>query len=208
MGLKLYLVRHGQTLWNQEGRLQGHTDIPLSEAGVEEALQLAPLLEPCRFDFVLTSDLARAVQTTELLLNGQASRPPAEPTSLLREVNFGKWEGLTYAEIRATNEALWKRWLHDPFETAPPGGESLNEAIQRLTQILSRLRARPNGHVLIVAHQTSLQLLLTELLGLPRRHYWKFVVDTGSLSCATVYRDVAALELLNYRPTAPCPLSG
>jgi len=95
--MKIYLIRHGQTDWNIQGRIQGSHDIPLNEAGQRQAEQVAKGMDSRRVSRVFSSTLTRAVETAEKI----GSRQKAEICSMpqLIEVEFGKWEGMTWEEI-------------------------------------------------------------------------------------------------------------
>ena len=85
---RLFVVRHGETVWNREGRIQGHTDVALSDRGMEQARLLAQRLEPVKFDAAYASDLCRASQTASLILEGR--EVPVTPTPSLREYHKGR----------------------------------------------------------------------------------------------------------------------
>ncbi len=143
-----FLVRHGQTDWNELGKLQGHSDIPLNERGRAQALQLFSTLlqlgisSPLR---ILTSDLQRAKQTAEILSYGALAHPGFAVESLrvderLREVNLGLAEGCERSQIpEKFGQDLWTKWsgnLLRDYDLFFPGGESKNQAIQRFVKAL------------------------------------------------------------------------
>ncbi|WP_245587634.1 histidine phosphatase family protein [Calidithermus chliarophilus] len=148
--VELWLVRHGQTVWNAEGRLTGWSDVPLTGLGEAQARALAPLLAAERFDGAVASDLARAVQTARLAY-GEPERVLPE----LRELNFGALEGLRWAELdEAHRQALLG---FDGF--AAPGGESTAGMRSRVYGAFDRL---PAGRHLIFTHGGVLRLVLRE----------------------------------------------
>ncbi len=196
----LYLVRHGQTTWNEDGRIQGQTDIGLSQAGKQEAEELARWLERQSFDAVVASDLSRARETARLLVPGAEVQTLPE----LRELHFGQWEGRTLAEVRTADRANWSLWMRNPFEHAPPGGETLLQLADRIDRVLDAVHSFDGDKILLVTHQTPIQIILCRLLDLNPRNYWKLVVSTGSLTVVQLYGDVAALNLFNFRPLSLC----
>ena len=105
----LYLVRHGETDWNRAGRLQGQTDIELNEKGREQAAKLRGKLAGVELDAAFSSSLTRARQTRQIILDGR--NVPAWDEPLLKEMNFGQWEGDMLKEIRADEDHP----LHDLF---------------------------------------------------------------------------------------------
>ena len=117
----LFIVRHGQTVWNKEDRIQGHTDIALSERGVQQARLLRERLAAARLDAAYTSDLRRASETAEIILEGRDV--PIYPTPRLREYRKGAHEGLTFEEIRS-------RFPNDFPPTSPRTSTTLPKAVK------------------------------------------------------------------------------
>ena len=118
----LFVFRHGETDWNREGRLQGHTDTPLNATGLAQAQALAESLRPHRLDAVVSSDLARARTTAQIVAD--ALRVPLFIEAGLRETNVGAAEGLLWADAKMRfGEGLTERWYSDG-DVAFPGGET------------------------------------------------------------------------------------
>lgn len=148
---RIFLMRHGQTAWNAELRIQGQLDIPLDDKGLWQAQRLGQALRDEGMQHLYCSDLQRACQTLA---------PLAELTGLsvhtdmaLRERGFGRFEGRTYAEIDATWPDEARRWRQREPDFQPGGGESLNTFYARSVQALSTLAARHPGSTLaVVAH--------------------------------------------------------
>jgi alpha-ribazole phosphatase len=193
---RLILARHGETIWNAERRYQGWSDILLSARGEEQARALAERLAGERINRVYASDLRRALVTAEAIAGRHHIDIIQEPR--LREISFGAWEGLTYAEIQARDPAGWERWLRDPVEAAPSGGESMGQLAARVGSLLEELRRLDEREsVLLVAHGGSLQTLLCLAVGLDPQGRWKFRLEPASLSEAHLYTEGAIITLLN-----------
>ncbi|HLK16331.1 MAG TPA: histidine phosphatase family protein [Fimbriimonadaceae bacterium] len=160
--MRVFLVRHGQTAWNEAGIAQGHTDIPLDEQGLAQAEAVAAELGELRIMRVLTSDLQRAVQTASPLASALGKR--VETTDLLRERCFGAWEGLPYGEITAQFQAAAAEVGSDVnLVRAPGGGESFADLWDRLDSIVAELwEARQN--VAVITHGGTCAVLLARLL--------------------------------------------
>src|SRR5438105_7468126 len=122
-GTELLLIRHGETEWNRERRIQVHTDIRLSPGGSSQARQLALRLAHEPIQAVYSSDLARSRETAVPLaeLLGLTLRT----TPLLREVGFGAWEGLTVSEVEARWPDEYAAWRQDSVRSRPPDGEQI-----------------------------------------------------------------------------------
>lgn len=156
--LTLTLVRHGTTAWNEGGRWQGLTDVPLGPQGEAQALSLREQLREQRFDQVFSSDLQRAARTAELALPGA----PMILDPRLREYSFGAFEGFTVPEMQAHPE--YADWQQDPWQNPVPGGESLQEVAKRLRSWAGELGG---GQVVAFSHSIAIRTLLVDLLGLP-----------------------------------------
>ena len=159
----LFLFRHGETDWNREGRLQGHTDTPLNATGLAQAEALLEQLRPHRLDAVVSSDLQRAVSTARVVT--QALGLPLMTDAGLRETNVGAAEGLLWAEAKARfGEELTERWYADE-DVAFPGGES---GLATRTRGLAALRrfamAQPYRRVGVSTHGAMVRQLMKHAL--------------------------------------------
>jgi probable phosphoglycerate mutase len=148
---RVLLVRHGETDWNVQTRLQGHTDIPLNAAGRWQAECLRQALQGEALDAVYSSDLQRAWQTAEAVASATGAPLQAEPA--LRERGFGCFEGLTHAELEARWPDDARRWRQREPAFAPAGGENLIDFHARCLGATLRLAAQhPGGSIALVAH--------------------------------------------------------
>ena len=193
---QLFIVRHGETTWNQEGRIQGHTDIALSDKGVEQARRLARRLESVSFDSAYCSDLARAALTAQTILDGRDT--PLHPTAGLREYHKGAFEGLTDADLRARHPAEYPSYVSKDLDYAPDGGESTREVSARMTAAIGDIKERHlNDTVLVVGHGGSLRAAMMALLGMPLDGNWRFAFGNCTLTIVDTYHDNAVLRLFN-----------
>src|SRR6056297_2986860 len=124
---ELYLIRHGQTVWNTNKRFQGHTDIQSDETGTHQAKRLQHRLKDVPFEGIYASDLARARQTAAIL--AEARPVHVEERTCLREIHFGHWEGKGVHDV-LHDDPLGRAWREDPEGASIPGGESF-AAVQR-----------------------------------------------------------------------------
>jgi broad specificity phosphatase PhoE len=134
--LNLILTRHGQAA-DGDVMLGGQLDLPLLPGGREEAAALASRLAGVRVDRIVASPMRRALETAQIVARGR----PVEIDERLRELAYGRWEGLTYAQIDAHDPELRARWEHDPAATHSPGGESGDDVAGRALNFLVDLRA-------------------------------------------------------------------
>ncbi len=195
MGI-IHIVRHGETLWNAAGRIQGHTDIELSVQGRQQAGAVARRLAGVPFDAAYSSDLCRTRDTARIILGERDT--PLHSVPELREYNKGVFEGLTVAEYRQQYPDLYRASLVNDPDFAPPGGETIRQCQARLNGFAARLRrAHPDSSLLLVGHGGSLRSCLVALLSLPLEANWKFAMHNCALSVIHTYPDNAVLHLYN-----------
>ena len=151
----IFLIRHGETAWNAERRLQGHLDIPLNGEGMRQAASLARALVDERFDAIFSSDLSRANLTAQAVadLHGM----PVHQDPALRERCFGAFEGLLYDELEARFPEAYLQWrARDPHARYPDGerrAETFAEFAQRAVDAVARIAERYRGkRIVIVSH--------------------------------------------------------
>ena len=193
---KVYIVRHGETEWNAQGRIQGHTDVPLSDQGRRQAQSIAQRLRGVPFDVAFASDLARTHETAETILDGTAI--PLHTTPQLREYNKGVFEGLNVHEYARQYPDQYRASLANDLDFAPTGGESIRQTQVRIGAFCDdMLQRHPDDTILVVGHGGSLRALLVKLLDLPLESNWKFVMGNCALSLIYTYPDNAVLHLYN-----------
>ena len=193
---RLLIVRHGETPWNAEGRLQGHTDIDLSEKGRQQAREVAKRLADTPIDVAYSSDLARAWHTAQIVLDQRDV--PLNSNEGLRERFYGVFEGLTVEERQAQFPDEFAASLIKDLEFASPGGESALGTLRRMTGVIGEIKERHlNETVLIVGHGGSLRSAIIALMELPPEATWRFVMANCSLTVIDTYPDNAVLGLYN-----------
>ena len=165
------LVRHGATEWSRCGKHTGLTDLPLLAEGEEDAIRLAPILAPDKFDLVATSPLVRARETCRLAGFGDVARIDPD----LTEWDYGDYEGRTTAEIRADRPG-WQL-----FRDGCPGGEQAAEVAARADRVIATLR-RSGGNALLFSSGHLLRVLAARWLGLAPQAGALFTLGTASIS--------------------------
>lgn len=192
----LLIVRHGETEWNAEGRIQGHSDVSLSETGRQQARAVARRLADTPIQVAYSSDLSRSSETAQVIL-GQR-RVPLYTTPQLREYQKGVFEGLTAAEMGSRYPAMYAASMVKDLDFAPAGGESIRQTSARMAAFVADLRQRHlDEMVLVVGHGGSLRAVLVALLALPLEANWRFVMANCGLSIIDTYPDNAVLRLHN-----------
>jgi probable phosphoglycerate mutase len=173
--MRVLLARHGETPWNAEGRYQGRTDIALSPLGEAQARALGARLRDVRIDRAVASPLARALRTAELAL-GEPRLALLGSDAGFEEIAHGEWEGLLSNEIRARDGERLAAWREAPESVRMPGGESLQQVLDRAWPAFERTCAGlgADDTLLLVAHDAVNRVLLCRILGLPLARLWTF----------------------------------
>jgi broad specificity phosphatase PhoE len=171
----LHLVRHGRSVWNAAGRIQGQIDIELDEAGVQQAQRLADRLAHEPIAAIYASPLRRARATAEAI--AARFNLPVQADARLMEYDFGVISGLTWAEVKENHPDLANRWLEDPWAVPVAGSEGRVNFAARVVSAMQDIGAQhPAEQVAIVAHGGTFGVYLTAMLGLDlnRRHPFHF----------------------------------
>lgn len=170
MPTRIYLVRHGATELTAEDRFAGSTDVPLSNEGRNQVTALAERLSSDALDAIYTSPMARTTETAQIIAAPHRLEPQSKPE--LREIDYGRWEGLARDELETAYADEYKAWQEDPLTIAPQGGES---GIQVLARVLPVVRNIVQEHrrrsVLLVSHKGTIRLFISSLLGFDARGY-------------------------------------
>jgi len=183
--LRLLLVRHGQSTWNREHRIQGQLDAPLSEEGRRQAervgQRLARVSAGRHLAGFYSSDLKRAVETAALISDAISALPAA--TANLREIYLGQWEGLTTEELAQRFPEAWGRWTEEPSWDVVPGGEGAAAFETRVLAELDSIIARHDtGDVVVVTHGGVIQVALHRVVGRANHGLFPFRIENASIS--------------------------
>lgn len=160
--MNIYLIRHGQTDWNILGKIQGRQDTSLNEMGRKQAQLLARGMDSRPVTQIFCSRQKRAAETAAAI--GARQKVDVDIVTGLEEVEFGLWEGLTMEEIRGRFPEEYKRWMINPVEVAPPGGETLTEVTARCAGVAEAILAQAKGDIAIVSHGATLAHMISWFL--------------------------------------------
>lgn len=185
--MTIYLCRHGQTLWNLEGRLQGQLDSPLTALGLQQAQQLVPSLTPLALDQIICSDLGRCVRTAHTI--NQSLALPLSHNPLLRERCFGELQGVS----PNIQPLLWQQYhmRHQQNELAIADAESALDVHRRVQQFVRQLLSHPQQNILVVSHGEWIRSLLNWQQGLEA---WSGDVALP-LHCQLITADIIACSV-------------
>lgn len=183
----LFLVRHGETAWNVEGRIQGHLDIPLNEIGLAQADATGKRLSGEKFDAIYSSDLVRAYRTASPAVADPERDIVREPR--LRERHLGVLQGLNGEEGIARQPAAWRIFKSRDPATPLEGGESLGGFARRILDFIEeKLEAHAGGRILMVTHGGALDAVYRHATGMPTGAVRDFPIYNASVNIL-VHRD-------------------
>lgn len=185
--LRIFLVRHGETDWNREGRFQGQIDVPLNENGRAQAATVADFLKDVPFHHALSSPLLRPKETALAILQHHPG-VALELEPALVEISHGDWEGKFESEVEAQYPGELARWRTTPAAVQMPQGENLQQVRDRVVKAWERwleswTTNAPTPHtVLVVAHDAINKVLLCHIVGLGIENFWLFKQGNGSVT--------------------------
>jgi broad specificity phosphatase PhoE len=192
---ELVLIRHGHSRYAGE-RYIGRTDTSLTEQGSEQAKAVCSQLECLPVDVFYCSPALRARETLRPILDKNPARKVVILPEL-QEIDFGKWEGLSFDEIQAQSAERVAEWASGRRDFVFPEGESLELFWQRVCQAGDRVLAGAEKRVAVVTHGGVIRCLLCHYLGLPPEKHRSFQIDLGSMTTLTFSEGFAVLKGLN-----------
>ncbi len=174
--MSIYVVRHGETDWNREGIYQGQTDTSLNENGRETAKKLGIILSKIKFTSIYSSDLLRARETAEII--NSFLNVPVYYMKELRELDFGRWTGVSIWDMSKNNSELFKKWQEDPWNVSPPGGETFRELTERVIKVLENIFiTHKDENILVVSHAGPIKAMIFGLLSATGKAYWNIKIS-------------------------------
>lgn len=194
--MNLYFVRHGQTDWNTERRMQGCRDIPLNEKGRAQAKACGESLRDTHFDAVYCSPLSRAYDTCMAIVGEREVEVVTDDR--LREFNYGIWEGKYFEEAMQDNPELWYIHWVKPGEFAIPEGDSAVGKLAEAESFFEELLPKHEGqNVLLVSHGYTCQFIIAAALNLHLNDVQYFYQDNASVSLIQIANERRFLRLFN-----------
>ncbi len=195
---RIFLVRHGETHWNQTHRFQGRTDVPLNQEGKNQARALALTLKEEPLLAIYSSPLIRALETARSIKEVRPSTPLFEEEGLT-EMDLGEFDGMEAAYWSAHYQDFLKAWRSNPGSLKMPGGESLQEVQVRAIETLERItRLYPSGSTLLLcSHNFVNRALLCQALGFSLDRFRDVQQDTATLNVLCVQGKQLRAELVN-----------
>ena len=187
---RIFLIRHGETNWNKEGRFQGQIDIPLNENGKDQASKTFAYLKDISFNKAFSSSMHRPYETAQIILQNNKDLEIQKIDSLV-EISHGLWEGKLEAEIRENWPVLLKNWHDKPEEVIMPEGESIKDVSKRSIEAFDKicLSQEDNDLSLLVAHDAVNKTLICNILGLDYSNIWMIKQGNGGITIIDLFND-------------------
>lgn len=195
--MRFFVVRHGETMWNVEGRFQGQKDIELNKKGIMQAELLAKRFINHKFEAIISSPLLRALVTAQKTREvSRCEQFLIDP--LLSEINHGNWEGLLADEIKTRWPEEIAKWHASPETVKMPGegGESLQDVQCRAREFADLASLKYKGDVLVASHDAVIKVLLCHWLNAPLSSFWRFQIPNCSITVVEVSESKTRLTLL------------
>ena len=178
--LTLYVVRHGETEWNIENKLQGWMNSALTNKGIEHTLRLQKRLEPIHFQHIYASPSGRTIHTANLIKGLQNIKVKTDEN--LKEMNLGSWEGKTHDEIKLLEPERYNHFWNAPHLYVADHGETFEDLSRRVNHFLTYVTSNySKGNILIVTHTVFIKMLLAHVKQLPISNLWAppYIKDTS-----------------------------
>ena len=193
---KIYFVRHGQTDANLKKQYCGQTDVDLNCKGLKDAVSVAKVLKSASIDAIISSDMKRTIKTAELI--NQYHQLKIELMPEFREINFGRFENLTFEEIGRKYPEEKEKMIQEKINYNFLEGESLTQLHLRVTKAFNKLlEEKTDENLLIVSHGGVIRMILTEILSGDLNNYWSIEVDNTRISTIVDHEGFLYLKNLN-----------
>jgi len=197
----IFLIRHGNTEFNEKKLFRGHFDVPLDSVGINQAEKTGKFLKVINFDIIYSSPLSRAYRTAKIIKKYQSSNDNIEiiKEDGFTDLNFGNWEGKGYDEVKSLYPEIYNQWIQEPFKASIPGGETLYNAQNRSWETLKEIVAKNTSSFLaIVTHRVINKLLILKMLDIGQSGIWKINQDPCCINIFEYKYENFFVSKLNY----------
>ena len=187
---RIFLIRHGETNWNKEGRFQGQIDIPLNTNGQLQARKTHDYLKEINFNKAFSSSMSRPYETAQIILQTKKALVITKIKDLA-EISHGLWEGKLEEDIKNEWPTLLKNWHEAPEKVVMPEGESIKDVSERSVKAFKEicLSQKDNDITLIVAHDAVNKTLICDILGLDFSNIWMIKQGNGGITVVDIFND-------------------
>jgi broad specificity phosphatase PhoE len=198
--MQLILIRHGETLWNKEGRVQGISDVELSAAGIQQARLLALSLKDHPIRAIHTSPLKRALQTAEII--NEFHRKEIHTHQDLMELDQGDFEGVSFKNLMACEKDFLNKWIANPASVQMPKGESLTQLQERAWRAMERI-INEEKTALVVSHNFTIAAIICRIKNISLHDFLSACVGNASKTIVSFQKDGIFIETFNDRSHLP-----
>jgi len=198
--MQLILIRHGETLWNKEGRIQGTSDIELSDAGIEQARHLSLSLKDQPICAIHASPLKRVLKIAAII--NEYHSKEIQTHSDLMEMDLGDFEGFSFKELMACEKDFLNKWIADPASVRMPNGESLKQLQKRAWRTIGAI-INKEENALVVAHNFTIAAILCHFRKISLSEFRSACVDNASKTIVRIQNGEAQIVALNDRSYLP-----
>ncbi len=182
----IYLLRHGETVWNKKGVFRGRSDIPLNETGLKQAEMLGKALRGSGIERIYSSPLKRAVQTSNMVAKYTNGRVIIDVG--FQNIDIGKWQGMQKNEVKKNYPKEWQMWLHSPEDLTLPGGESVRNVQKRTMKRIEELIKDDSIKIFAISsHRSVLKTIVGGILKMEGSYFWKTRMDNCSINTFEYY---------------------
>lgn len=194
--MRIFLVRHGETQWNRENRIVGHTEIGLTPDGHRQVALLARALAAEKIEAVYSSPLRRAVETANAIAEQHGLGVVTDDA--LKEVDAGELDGIAIKEVVRRYGDFWEAWVKGTDSLRMPGGETIGELQSRAWSVVTRVvGAHPDGTIILVSHTLTILSILTTALGMPLEDFRRLRLSLASINTLDFKGHVTSLVSFN-----------
>ncbi|MFH1097905.1 MAG: histidine phosphatase family protein [Candidatus Desantisbacteria bacterium] len=196
--MQLILIRHGESIWNEEGKVQGTSNPILSKRGVQQAEMLSTKFNNgYKVNAVYSSPLSRAHSTAKIIT--RTHDMPINICHDLREIELGEWEGKHFSQLQKEYPEMIKLWYSEPLQVSVPGGETVLEFRDRVVAAMNEIvkRHEQDEKVMVVAHGGVISIYIAHLLEMNLNKIWFMVLKNASISILDCWGDKVCLRLFN-----------
>ncbi|MEA4973298.1 Phosphoserine phosphatase 1 [bioreactor metagenome] len=193
--LRLYFMRHGETVWNTERRYQGMTDIELSAEGIKQAECVTERFKNIRIDKIYSSPLKRAMLTAKPIAENKGLEIITEDA--FREIHFGEWEGKTVPDLTEKYGDSYINFIREPHNYGFPGEENIDNVIKRIKPSIDRIIENEDGNVLIISHGGIIRLMIMYIMGLDNSWFTKMWINNTGISIIEIKKDRRLMLTVN-----------
>ena len=194
--MQLIIIRHGETLWNKEGRVQGISDVELSTVGIEQARLLALSLKDHPIKVIHTSPLKRALKTAEII--NEFHQKEIHIHDDLMEIDPGDFEGVYYKKLVVSEKDFLNKWFANPDSVKMPNGESLIQLQERAWRVMESI-INKDENALVVAHNFTIAAIICRIKSISLNEFHKSLVGNASKTIFNLQKDGIFIETFNDR---------